>query len=703
MDYEYDLFLSHASEDKAELVEPLVRALEARGLTVWYDRHQITLGDDFRRKMDDGLAGSRFGVVVLSPSFQKYWTETELSALMNLERVFGSKRILSIVHRLSPEQVASTWPTLGGRAKASSSDGVDSLADQIRTTIQALPQPKTGAPSRLYGDVPYRSHHFVGRTLELTELEAMVTSTEAGTTVSATIEGLAGIGKTELAAQLVHRLSTTDSFPGGIFWLPSEEPNLTSIWGGVVADKIGSPAGPVDQRAHQAIHAIEQRGIPTLIVLDNVEGWARDKRPQPLPAGHHIRLLITTRRHNLGGGRFTHLELGFLAADKARELLVDLAGTRITEAAGCNELLDYLDGHALAIELAGAYLGEYPNQTPASYLEGLREGSTPDDKDLRGEVVRYEKTVDEALDMTWQRLDDELCDAWCLAACFAPEAVRPELSEAAGLTPQLPRLRRLHLIELADDGAWRMHRLVRAFARRAEADRLAAAQRLFLRGCAALIEGDDYALWHQIYLPNRVHLDLAVSIFDPGEDGYGNFLSNIAIALRRIGELDYARRLHEQALESDLHQFGDDHPNVATRRSNLALVMQDLGDLPGAKELLEKALESDFRQFGENHPKVAIRRSNLATVLKGLGDLTGAKELLKKALESGLRQFGDDHPNVAIRRSNLAMVLEQLGDFVEARELASLAYERGRRALGDDHPHVAIYRNNLADLDNLGD
>ncbi|MEM7248859.1 MAG: tetratricopeptide repeat protein, partial [Acidobacteriota bacterium] len=67
--------------------------------------------------------------------------------------------------------------------------------------------------------------------------------------------------------------------------------------------------------------------------------------------------------------------------------------------------------------------------------------------------------------------------------------------------------------------------------------------------------------------------------------------------------------------------------------SNLASVLQALGDLPRAKELLEQALESDLKNLGEDHPNVATRRSNLALVLKDLGDLPRAKELLEQALE----------------------------------------------------------------------
>ena len=47
-----DVFLSYASEDRTR-IEPLVRALEAGGLTVWWDRH-IGMGLQFDRVMRAG-------------------------------------------------------------------------------------------------------------------------------------------------------------------------------------------------------------------------------------------------------------------------------------------------------------------------------------------------------------------------------------------------------------------------------------------------------------------------------------------------------------------------------------------------------------------------------------------------------------------------------------------------------------------------
>jgi hypothetical protein len=66
---EHDVFISHASEDKNDLVRPLADALQNKGLSVWYDEFTLRIGDSLRQKIDQGLSRSRVGLVVLSPSF----------------------------------------------------------------------------------------------------------------------------------------------------------------------------------------------------------------------------------------------------------------------------------------------------------------------------------------------------------------------------------------------------------------------------------------------------------------------------------------------------------------------------------------------------------------------------------------------------------------------------------------------------------
>ncbi|WP_377153260.1 toll/interleukin-1 receptor domain-containing protein [Roseateles sp. UC29_93] len=78
----YDVFICHASEDKDSFVRPLAEALRKERVEVWYDEFSLRLGDSIRQSIDRGLRQSRFGVVVLSPSFfEKSWTQYELDGL----------------------------------------------------------------------------------------------------------------------------------------------------------------------------------------------------------------------------------------------------------------------------------------------------------------------------------------------------------------------------------------------------------------------------------------------------------------------------------------------------------------------------------------------------------------------------------------------------------------------------------------------
>src|SRR5207244_1479019 len=73
-----DVFVSHASEDKDAVARPLVQKLIAKGITVWFDEYELKLGDSLRRKIDQGLAQSRHGLVIMSKNFfSKPWPQKE--------------------------------------------------------------------------------------------------------------------------------------------------------------------------------------------------------------------------------------------------------------------------------------------------------------------------------------------------------------------------------------------------------------------------------------------------------------------------------------------------------------------------------------------------------------------------------------------------------------------------------------------------
>ncbi len=68
----------------------LAAELARLGLRVWFDEWTLRLGDSLRRKIDEGLRASSFGVVVLSPGFfTKSWPQAELDALFAIAEECG--------------------------------------------------------------------------------------------------------------------------------------------------------------------------------------------------------------------------------------------------------------------------------------------------------------------------------------------------------------------------------------------------------------------------------------------------------------------------------------------------------------------------------------------------------------------------------------------------------------------------------------
>lgn len=135
---QYDLFISHATEDKEEVGRPLAQLLRDTGLRVWYDEFVLTVGDSLRRKIDEGLAHSRFGVVVLSPSFfAKNWPQYELDGLVATENTAGQKVILPIWHRLTRDEVLAKSPTLADRVALNTSVmSLTEIADALASVVR---------------------------------------------------------------------------------------------------------------------------------------------------------------------------------------------------------------------------------------------------------------------------------------------------------------------------------------------------------------------------------------------------------------------------------------------------------------------------------------------------------------------------------------------------------------------------------------
>lgn len=128
----HDLFICHASEDKADFADELATKAKEAGLNVWYDAFKIDWGDSLRQKIDHGLAGSYFGVVVLSSNFfAKPWTNYELDALVQKD-MSGEGRLLPIWHKVTIDEIRKASPALAGRVALKTSDvSTDEIVEKL--------------------------------------------------------------------------------------------------------------------------------------------------------------------------------------------------------------------------------------------------------------------------------------------------------------------------------------------------------------------------------------------------------------------------------------------------------------------------------------------------------------------------------------------------------------------------------------------
>jgi len=133
---EWDLFICHASEDKEDIVRPLVEALIEKGFHVWYDEFTLTIGDSLRRSIDKGLAQSKYGLVILSPNFfAKNWPQTELDGLAARERN-GEKVVLPVWHNVDERYIRQFSPTLADKVSVSTKKGIDYIVEKIFKAVK---------------------------------------------------------------------------------------------------------------------------------------------------------------------------------------------------------------------------------------------------------------------------------------------------------------------------------------------------------------------------------------------------------------------------------------------------------------------------------------------------------------------------------------------------------------------------------------
>jgi tetratricopeptide (TPR) repeat protein len=566
---------------------------------------------------------------------------------------------------------------------------------------------------------------FVGREAEL---EALSQSLLGGGPVTIySLQGMAGVGKTALAARLAYRLRS--HFPDGVLWARVDLSDTMSILS-TFAHSYGrnvSQYTDIDSRSRVVRELLAAKRA--LIVLDSAESSEAVKPLLP-PTGA-CAVLITTRHHNLAVARGAHrFEIGPFQPDSGEALA--LFGRILGEAQVRRErpwllqIADLLGYLPLAIDIVACRLAYEPGWSAPDFLERLRHNQ------LRLAELAYEdQSVRLSLDVTYELLPVDLQQCLMAAAVFdgadfSGEALAYLLAEVAGskgrtaVDRTLDKLRRLYTLSLVQQGRpgrFRLHPLVRDYARAqitdpAFSERMVAYfvnytavyQRDFgaleleqENILAALTTAADKALLpgliqgvnalygflesRGLYTVTLLHLNRAAAAARASGDNAG-----LALALRHLGriaerhdEYERAEGYYQESVE--LLRDLDDRENLSTVLRALGILAAHQGDLGLAEAYYQEGLTL-ARDIQQHDPASDLLRG-LGVQAFMRGDYVEAEALYEEGITlthaSGVRE----------RRCTLLWALGLLArdqeELAEAEiyfsEALALAREVGRRDL----------------------
>ncbi len=772
----YDLFISYSRRDnergqvatlKAQ-IETSFRAFAGRELQMFFDTHEIHGMDDWQQKIQRSLRDSHLFLAVLSPNYlaSPYcrWEWEDYVRYEAMRQCLGEgvapvffvtlpdaatpqadQAIGRWIDEINHRQTFDLRPWHDHGEKALQEAHVRTTLEQLQTSVrERLDRAERArrSPNNLIKHNPA----FVGRVPELTALRQALAKNKLGvvgarqgkSTGPVTVQGLGGMGKTELALAYAHAFAW--DYPGGRWQIPCEHTGDLRL-------ALSRLAGPMqfefteDEKKDLALQFERvlrelQRRERCLLVLDNVSDphLLEPEYLDRLPRDGHLDLIATTRLAPTAIPGSAQ-DSNFIAVDELPEEDA-LALLRSHQPAGrfdsqdedneARQIVRLLRGFTLAVETAAIYLGRHP--APDACRQ-FRERLSPDllreseqaATDPTVAVRHRVRLLDETLAFTLATLTEEARHLLTFAALLPADQVAvpwlrvlgaeryPAFQDETGpaFRQPLDLLLDLRLFQpggvVDADGRLliaRMHRLVQDLMRqKTPAADLAAREQVvnvLVKERAAVLEKTTH--WEDARWELEPFGALAKLWDDTNHPDATWLLSHAGLRWHDLAEWNRGEPLMRRALAIDEKNLGQNNSNVATGLNNLARLLAATNRYKDAEPLYRRALLIDEQIFGSDHPNVIVVLNNLALLLQATHRVKEAELLFRRALTIAERSFGQEHPTVATSSNSLAQLLCDTKRFAEAEPLLRRALGVWTRSLGNDHPNVASALNNLAQL-----
>jgi len=560
--------------------------------------------------------------------------------------------------------------------------------------------------------LPPRNAYFTGRAELLSKLRRQLTA-DTTAVLPYAIEGLGGIGKSQLAIEYAYRFAADYDL---VWWIPAEEETPARLSFAELARTLGlaGPGAEPDELVRAALNALRMANPyhRWLLIFDNAE---TPDFIQDLLVDGPGATLVTSRNQDW------EQQADVLNVDTySRAESISFLRRRVPGLGeeDLNRIAEELGDLPLGLEHAAGWLLT-TRGAPADYLRRYRERAAEFLHTLP--PARYKLAVAVSWEISMNRLAESAPNAAILLEICAfigpnpiplslftnaPEGVLPasiwaEIRDDRALAGMLHAVRSFSLATVEEgsnrEPSLRQHRMVQAVIRDSmapqERERYETMAHLLL---AAADPGDPGAPanWprYDALLP---HVLSSGAALDP-EPRVRAFLSNQIRALFTTGEYDAALRLADQAVEAwsgHVDAVDQDMINLQIQRT---IILRRLDRMAKALALSQETYELTASRLGPDHWLTIGMAGSLAAAHRRLGDLRTADELDQHIWEVDARLYGPEHEQTLLAAHNVALNYRLADRFPEALAIDEANFLTWRRTVGPDHVHTLFARNNIA-------
>ena len=578
-----------------------------------------------------------------------------------------------------------------------------------------------------------RNKNFVGRSSQLEQLTLKIRA--EGQSHRIAIQGLGGVGKTEIALEVAYRIKDLPGYT--VFWVPASDSSAFEHAYLNIGQALEIP-GINDKKANVKQLVRDELSRDTsgkwLMVVDNADdinlflkGDENGSIPldEYLPQSSQGSTLFTTRSlaaavelvGDQAGDDVVSVEQ--MNRNDARSLLKSylLRKHLVEDEEATVELLDNL---LVCLPLAIAQAAAYMNKRDMSISRYIALFKESEDSmiSILSEGLQNRRSTKNPVSTTWLisfnqiKRDDPLAADYlsfmsCIGRQDIPVSILPprQTIEKENALGTLKAYSFITLRTTLRDGSdsYDVHQLVHLATRNMlrtdteKGDQLTTwSEKTLIQLAETFPKGthENKAKWTS-YMPHARCILASPHLPKRSEKHQWVLLFNVAWCLRSSGDYDAAATMARRDLELRETALGLQHPDTLSSVNNMAVVLDHQGKYEHAEQMSRRALNGRETVLGMEHPDTLTSASHLALILWSQGSYDEAEKVNRRALE-GRERLGSLLEDTLTSVNNLAGVLTSRARYREAEELNRRALDGRQRVLGPLHPDTLTSIEDLA-------